>query len=157
MRISRTLAFVASSLALASALAACGQSAPNDTSAGKPLGAGSGSAQDKASQDAGLKYAKCMRENGIDMPDPKPGAGSGQAALKMDDKTTKALEKCKQFMPVDPNAPSEDEQFQQMVTWARCMRGKGFDVPDPKRGEAQSMPSGDPGKLQKAVQECSQK
>ena len=31
-------------------------------------------AQAKA-EDAALDYAKCMREHGVDVPDPKPGAG----------------------------------------------------------------------------------
>ena len=50
-------------------MGACGDGGDDEASAG-----GDGISQADV-QDAGVKYARCMREHGIDMPDPKAGLG----------------------------------------------------------------------------------
>ena len=43
----------------------------------------SSTSQDEA-RDAGLKFARCMREHGVDMPDPKVGGDGGGIAATLD-------------------------------------------------------------------------
>jgi hypothetical protein len=50
--------------ALSLGLAACGGGEPPAADRGKV-----------SAQDAQLAFARCMRENGVDMPDPQPGGG----------------------------------------------------------------------------------
>jgi hypothetical protein len=118
--------------AAALALGACGGS-----------GGGSGSAnsqEDKAFEGA-LKFAKCMREHGIDMPDPKKDANGGikqtvngrpgsRAAMQA------AQKACQKYMKAGGGrAPSAAEQAKiktAMLAYAKCMRDHGIDVPDPK-------------------------
>ena len=67
-------------LALAMLAVACGGSSGGD---GEGVASAGGSGGQKASdssakkdpQQAGLDFAKCMREHGVDMPDPKVGEG----------------------------------------------------------------------------------
>ena len=116
-------------------------------------GGGNGSrAPDPEFQDAMFEYAECMRDNGVDMPDPEfedsggvimrggsPGGpddgglmGPGNAEWEA------AQEKCGPIMeevgPMgDPPSPEEQAEMQdQLVAMAECMRGKGYDMPDPE-------------------------
>lgn len=114
------------------ALGACGSS--DD-------GGGTGdSQQDKAFQGA-LKFAKCMREHGIDMPDPQRDSNGGikqtfngrpgsRAAMEA------AQNACKKYLQTGGGrAPSAAEQAKiknAMLAYAKCMRDHGIDVPDPK-------------------------
>jgi hypothetical protein len=52
-------------------------------------------------RDAQLKYAQCMREHGIDVPDPKPGEGLKIQGPEGGDKTkTEAAQKaCRHLLP----------------------------------------------------------
>lgn len=104
---------------------------------------------DDASEDpqaAALSWAKCMRENGIDIPDPKPqddGSG-GQVGLApglggpmpgMDAEAFEAAqEACAEYaedMGGEGGGGFTEEDKQQMVDFARCMREQGIDMPDP--------------------------
>jgi hypothetical protein len=137
-------------LGLALALAACGGPAEDDGVAS--LG-GAGSANDNGSETAtaskdpqqrALDYAKCMREQGIDMPDPqvddqgrvtmRVGGGPGQGGGSRPDpeKLQAAQKVCGRLMgggdgpgQIDPKARDA------MVAYAKCMRGQGIDMPDP--------------------------
>jgi hypothetical protein len=80
----------------------------------------------------GVKFAACMREHGIDMPDPGPGAGPG-AANQPPDKIDAAMQACRQYMPNggDLSTPNP-QQIEQQRKYARCMRDHGIsDFPDP--------------------------
>ena len=145
----RRLNLAALGLGLALALAACGGSPEGDGVAS--LG-GAGSADDNGSETASaskdpqqraLDFAKCMREQGIDMPDPQVddqgrvtmriGGGPGQGGSRPDpEKLEAAQKKCGRLMgggdgpgQIDPKARDA------MVAYARCMRGQGIDMPDP--------------------------
>jgi hypothetical protein len=113
-------------------------------------GAGDSSAKnDKAKfMEAGLKYAQCMRANGVDFPDPPADKGSGSASVVSQKgspvKMSRADQKCKHF--IDDVQPKEISQEQRAkierheLAWARCMRAEGFDVSDPivdSRGRVQ--------------------
>jgi hypothetical protein len=58
-------------------------------------------ANDPERQDANLRYARCMREHGIDMPDPKPGEGLKIQGPEGGDKakTDAAQKACRQHLP----------------------------------------------------------
>ncbi|MFG2045557.1 hypothetical protein [Dactylosporangium sp. NPDC048998] len=122
-------------LTVSCALAGCGDSdkAQNGVASGSGNGAAAGaSAIASASPDL-AKWTKCLRDNGVDVKDPEPGGG---ITLPMDSPATKqALEKCKQYeggargsTGFDPNDPKQQEQQRK---FAKCMRDKGVDWPDP--------------------------
>jgi hypothetical protein len=96
-------------------------------------------------QQAMLDFAKCMREHGIDMPDPQfdeNGSGTFTAGAAGDpaDKTKldEAQKACQSYLdkaksnapPMDP-AKIEAEK-QRMLDFAQCMRDHGIDFPDPQ-------------------------
>jgi hypothetical protein len=99
---------------------------------------GASSQDDKAFAGA-LKFAKCMREHGIDMPDPErdnggikwqPFTAGSRAAMQA---AQKACQKYRQAG--GGRAPSAAEQAKiknAMLAYAKCMRDHGIAVPDPK-------------------------
>jgi len=82
-----------------------------------------------------------MRQHGIDIPDPKIDA-QGRMAQQLpagagpnDPKFKAADQACKQYAPGGGEPEKVDPQAQQqMLTYARCMRQHGIDIPDPKPG-----------------------
>jgi hypothetical protein len=103
--------------------------------------AGSEERQQQA-QDAMLAYAKCMREHGVDMPDPQ----SGERGLRFmapegvsEEKVREAEEACRKHLEsIEPPELSEEQQEEikeAALAHARCMRGHGIDMPDPTFGE----------------------
>jgi hypothetical protein len=127
---------------LALALAACGNRTPDDGIARAEPGAGDPSASatpaEKLSEDERrLKFAECMREQGIEMEDPgKDGrggvlfraGGKGEAG-----ELEKAVQACRAYAPNGGEPPKLDgEQLEQMRKFARCMRENGVpEFPDP--------------------------
>ena len=121
-----------------SAGAASGTNATSGTA-----GSGSAPSQTQLQQDA-LKYAECMRANGVpNFPDPEPGGGFlFQVGTGIDPsspafKATQA--KCKKLMPgggpPGPGATTHPsaQALAQMVKIAQCMRRHGIsDFPDPR-------------------------
>jgi hypothetical protein len=89
-------------------------------------------------QDMALRFARCVRENGVpDFPDPKFN-GNGGTSLNMPagaNKQTvdKAMAACKQFMPYGGEPPKLDPaRLEQLRAYAKCMRANGVpDFPDP--------------------------
>jgi hypothetical protein len=107
-----------------------------------PACGGGGDSSDKSNKakfmDAALKHARCMRANGVDFPDPpaeKGGGGEVIAGAKGSPaKFQRAEEKCRHFIDdVQPEISQEDRAKieRQELAHARCLRGEGFDVPDP--------------------------
>ncbi|TMR18283.1 hypothetical protein ETD86_22130 [Nonomuraea turkmeniaca] len=89
-------------------------------------------------QERGLKYAQCMRENGIDMPDPEPGKGIMMRLDKNTPRETmeKAQEACKQYAPSGQRAGGGDpKRAEALRKVAQCMRDNGVEkYPDPEGG-----------------------
>ena len=119
-------------VAAALALGACGGSGDDN--------GGGGSKQDKAFEGA-LKFAKCMREHGIDMPDPqRTGSGGIKQTVNGKPGSRAAMEAaqkaCQKYMQIGGGkAPSAAEQAKvrnAMLAYAKCMRDNGVDMPDPK-------------------------
>jgi hypothetical protein len=134
-------------LGLVLALAACGGSPDGDRvaslSGGGATGTTNGAAKTAAKdpQQAALDFAKCMREHGIDMPDPQvdeqgrvrvrvggPGGGARPDPKKLDE----AQKACGHLMGGgDGPGQIDPEERDAMVAFARCMREHGIDMPDP--------------------------
>jgi len=132
-------------------LAACGGGGSNDPRVAS-LGGASGAtsttvAQTEAdTQQAMLDFAQCMREHGIDMPDPTfDASGNGKVSIgfagpagemdqsKMDAAQTACqsfLDKVRANMP-PPDPAKQEEMKQQALAFAQCMRDHGIDMPDP--------------------------
>ncbi|MFB9893296.1 hypothetical protein [Planobispora takensis] len=114
------------------ALAACGQAPKAEVaSAGGPAASASPSA---SSQADGVKFAQCMREHGVDMPDPEPGGGPVRIQAKGDRNTLeKAHKACQKYAPTKLGKSLKDDPGAQkaMLQFVRCMRENGVDMPDP--------------------------
>lgn len=109
-------------------------------------------------QDKWVKFAQCMRQNGINMPDPQPGAGQIQIGAKDTDKTKldAAMKACKQYNPkgdIDPNDPKQRDHELKM---SQCLRRHGVDAPDPQPGQPPEIRVGKGGeeKVKKAEAAC---
>ncbi|CRK57181.1 hypothetical protein [Alloactinosynnema sp. L-07] len=127
---------------LAVALAGCG--ANDDGGDGVASLGGPGSttttpgASGGVSGDAGASFAQCMRDRGVDMPDPDGDGGRGvrvripEGADKS--KIDAAMAECKQFLPNGGEPPKLDaEQQEQFRKMSQCMRDNGVpDFPDPE-------------------------
>ncbi len=123
MRGMRTIAWL---LALTLAVAACGGGGGN--------GANTNPAVDR--QEAGKRYAQCMRDNGVpNFPDPDPsGEFRGAGHEQQNDPTFRAaLEKCRALTPGGEHENTGDPEFvEQMRAFSQCMRDNGvLDFPDP--------------------------
>lgn len=96
-------------------------------------------------QQALLDWAACMREQGIDMDDPRfgldgelaGGLGKDGEGSKVDRKSEDyglALEVCSDLLDTfkaPPDAAAQAEQAETMLAWAACMRDEGVGLPDP--------------------------
>jgi hypothetical protein len=99
---------------------------------GKQTAAGAQPSAD--SQERALKFAQCMRENGIDMPDPDAG---GKMAMTFDapqEKAQAAQEACRQYAPSGRQQIRDDpEMAEKLRKLAQCMRDNGVEsYPDPE-------------------------
>ncbi|MFC4037425.1 hypothetical protein ACFO1B_03225 [Dactylosporangium siamense] len=125
--------------------------------AARPDGAPASAGSD---QEQALRFAQCMRDNGVDMPD--PGAGGivtgggggggdgvgGESAGPVGDAEVldlgadgAAFEACRRFLPNGGEArkPTAAE-LEQQVRYAQCMRAHGLDYPDPSADGMQQLP-----------------
>jgi hypothetical protein len=126
------------------------------TSTGGTGGGTSGLSRDEKA----VKFTQCLRENGVNVPDPEPGKppafkfDSGSGATK--EQVQKAMETCKEFSPQGeaPN-PQQEENGRK---YAACMRENGVEkFPDPKPGQRGIMIDGSVGQdpdMQKAQEAC---
>ncbi|GIG67405.1 hypothetical protein [Phytomonospora endophytica] len=128
--------------ALALSLTACGSAGDGEgvaTAGGDGAAPSAGSTLSDA--EARLKFGECMREHGIDIPDPDPDAEGIQIQLPegVDPEDAKAAtEECEQFLP-DGGAPpkADPERIEEQRLFAECMREngiEGFPDPDPETG-----------------------
>jgi hypothetical protein len=110
---------------------------------------GSGAASQEEREEAMLEFAQCMREHGIDMPDPVNGRFQFRDERGDQEKMEEAQEACADIL--EDVAPPLDEEEQAelqeaLLAFARCMREHGIDMPDPQfeqgGGALQMMPEG---------------
>ncbi len=117
-------------------LAACGSSASSQVASLNTSASPSASTTADASTSQ-LAFAKCMRENGVDMPDPDPngGFGAGQRNINpTDPKFQAGLKKCQSLMTSggQMNRTFDAASQQKMLDLAKCVRQHGVDMPDPQ-------------------------
>jgi hypothetical protein len=108
-----------------------------------------------------LAFAECMREEGIDMPDPAPGQGSLREALRGAeanyDRATyeQALTACEDLLPQREHEGGghDQERDEDMLALAECLRERGLDVPD-NLFEGGALHDIDDDELRVAYEEC---
>ncbi|MFF8961541.1 hypothetical protein ACF1BK_02105 [Streptomyces globisporus] len=152
---------LAAACALAAALALTATACSGD--GGGTKGGGSASDSKKTKEDQALEHRKCLREQGLDIPEPKPGENGMGVTIDGGSMGKEKMEKA--FKACEDKAvgggPKEMTQAEKdkAVAYARCMRQNGFDMPDPKfdGGAMQAAPalkSKDMKKFEKANKAC---
>ncbi|MFG2506000.1 hypothetical protein ACGFOW_10885 [Streptomyces rubiginosohelvolus] len=152
---------LAAACALAAALALTATACSGD--GGKTKDGGSASDSKKTKEDQALEHRKCLREQGLDIPEPKPGENGMGVTIDGGSMGKEKMEKA--FKACEDKAvgggPKELTQAEKdkMVAYARCMRQNGFDMPDPKfdGGAMQAAPAlkqKDMKKFEKANKAC---
>ncbi|WP_155340610.1 hypothetical protein [Acrocarpospora corrugata] len=78
-----------------------------------------------------VKYAQCLRQQGINAADPPPGEDSFNLNARgvPKDKLEAALQTCKQYRPQE--RPPSAEDLERMRKTAACLRRNGIDASDP--------------------------
>jgi len=144
----RRRTFGAAAVAAILALSACGGAAEGDgvaSAGGEKNPANPTASQDTAPQDEdaqALVFAECVRDNGVDMPDPGPGQqgliDAFQAVAGDYDRATlrQALSPCEDLMPQYAQEEHEDDDWQ--LELAECLREQGLDVSDDPFEDAHS-------------------
>ncbi|HTU15948.1 MAG TPA: hypothetical protein VMF31_12210 [Solirubrobacterales bacterium] len=103
-------------------------------------GGGDGDSEEELSkkrEDAMLAFTECMRENGVDMPDPQPDGSmmmTTESGIDPNSQEFKdAQEACGQILEDarPEGAERMTEPPEEMLEYAECMRGEGVDFPDP--------------------------
>lgn len=137
----------------------------DDDDDGDDGGGGGGRPDSSEYRDAALEYAECMRDHGIDMPDPTfdedggtrvvmgPGEGGGPDVGpdgQPSEEFRAASEACQPILeeaaPDLQLTPEEQAEMQdQLVAMAECMRARGHDVPDPQVSDDGRVTVGGPG------------
>ncbi|MFC5748576.1 hypothetical protein [Actinomadura rugatobispora] len=115
-------------LALGASSCGGGDGQGNGTATGKPAA---------KEADKMREFARCMRANGVDMPDPD---AEGRVSIRhsgpptrIDEKMKTAQQKCRHLMPNGGKPPKpKPEQLAKMRAESKCMRENGVpDFPDP--------------------------
>jgi hypothetical protein len=136
--------------ALLASTGACGGSGDDDAGDVASLDDGStagpetttgGSTAPEDIQEAMLAFTECMRDHGIDMPDPDVTGDGGGMAIAIegeldDEQFQEAQEACEPLMAnaradLDMDPEEQAEMQAQMLEFAACMREHGIDMADP--------------------------
>jgi hypothetical protein len=114
-------------------------------------GSGGETLTDAEREDAMLEFTECMREHGVDMPDPEMAEGpGGGGAIAITNEVNgpgeaeafeEAQAACGDILDdvmgerpqMDPE--EEAEMRDNMLAFAECMRDHGIDMPDPEFGD----------------------
>jgi len=127
------------SMMLALALAGCGSSDGGDrvaSASDRPSSdTTAGAASDLSRDEMAVKFAQCMRENGIDMADPEPGKGIRIQSRGNREEMEAAMEACREYNP-QANSTGSPELDEKNREFAQCMRKNGVEnFPDPEPGQ----------------------
>jgi hypothetical protein len=130
-------------LSLAATLVLAGCAGSDGVTRVASAGGASGSAKPSiaptlSSQQKMVKFAQCMRDHGVDMPDPDPNGGPIKIGGDNVDLDTMrdAQQACKEFSPFGEGGPQQDPQAaKNMAKFAKCMRKNGVpNFPDADGG-----------------------
>jgi len=150
--INRTLPICVLLLAGGMAITGCGGSA--DTEAQSST---SPNAQDKS-----VQFAQCMRQHGVNIPDPQPGGGGIKVpkdALADKAKLNAAIKACGKYggqalkgLTGQGGTQSQDNQLK----LARCLREHDIDVADTQAGQPLKLPPGslNSARVKEALKTC---
>lgn len=131
--------------ALALVATACGGSSDDGVaSLDAETGAAAAETDERSFEESLLSFTQCLREEGLDVPDPEfdqdgnlrfqPGGGpGGDQDIEIDDLLA-ARDACSEFLigislsrfGIDQTALEDN-----LLAYADCMRGEGYDLPDP--------------------------
>jgi hypothetical protein len=114
---------------------------PSVAACGGDDGSGSATAADREekAEKARLDFARCMRRNGVNLPDPQSGPGGEGIRVRIPpgispQRVEAAQRKCQRYLRAafGGRSPRSDPRFRDAaLKFARCMRSNGVDVPDP--------------------------
>ena len=111
-------------------------------------------------QDAALKFAQCMRQNGVNMKDPQGGKITIQGGPGDKPKMDAAMKKCQPIMAAGGKLGIKPDQqhLDQMLKFAQCMRQHGVNMKDPSPGGGVQTIGGpgDKANMDKANAACKQ-
>jgi hypothetical protein len=116
--------------------AGCGSNAASE--AGTASSSGSGGSKKLTARDKGVKFAECMRGNGVsDFPDPNAKGEFEYGVSVTPAVFSKAVEACKDLQPPGSlSSKRTPKQQSASLRFARCVRENGVkDFPDPVNGE----------------------
>ncbi|MFC9973934.1 hypothetical protein ACFVH6_23850 [Spirillospora sp. NPDC127200] len=108
-----------------------------------------------------LQFVRCLRQNGVNVADPKPGEDIGKLGFPPGtDRGTveRAQQACRQYAPQNSAGRRSDPKVRdQLVKFAACMRGAGVNVADPPVNGPVDMSGVDRKSPQyaKAMEKCS--
>src|SRR5262245_46111765 len=101
------------------------------------------------------RFAQCMRDKGVDVKDPQPGAalggiaGMGEGIDQNDPHVIQAFQECQSTLPNGGQPPRlNPQQVEIFRQFAQCMRDHGIDLPDPTADGNLQAPSGGLSSLQ---------
>lgn len=172
---------LAAGLTLTLALSSCGSSSGGDDGIASVEGTSAEPSDSTTTtvdpEEGMLQFTQCMRDHGIDMPDPSSDGGQvllggddGELDLQSDE-FQEAQAACEDLLPdMGSMAPGDVDELQdQLREVAACMRDRGFDVPDPvvmgsddSKGSGPDAPGGEPSfdpndpDFQEAQRACSE-
>lgn len=113
----------------------------------------------KVADDA-LKMRQCLRDNGIDVPDPKAGQDPSALSFSRDmdqEKLKEAMKTCGPQGPDAGNGPTQEEKDKALKK-AQCMRNNGVNVKDPElSGDSMTgleIPEGQEKAFEDAAKKC---
>lgn len=148
-RLIRTIALMLAAAVLAVSAAACGGVDSEPEVAELPAAADTGEPETGATTDAPrdprdilVDFTRCLREEGVDVPDPDFEAAPGEARERLeeagidldDPRVQEAVETCQPLLAgiLQSLSPDQVQAFRDaIVEYARCMREQGVDLPDP--------------------------
>jgi hypothetical protein len=105
------------------------------TSSDTGIPVASGSASASASARSEVAFANCVRQHGVNIPDPNPDAPWPPSQVERSDGWHAAAAACGHLLPpseagIAPQPPTA-QQLEQLRTYAVCMRAHGIDMSDP--------------------------
>jgi hypothetical protein len=141
MRSILTVPFLLTGMLLASSIGVAAQVATLRTP-DPDAAASAPPAEEVDGEEAILAFVGCLRDNGIDIPDPQFGAEGSRFANAaafaridfMSSDFLDAMESCQGFLEAlqpDIDPAQQAEQNEQLLLFAECMRREGVDFPDP--------------------------
>jgi hypothetical protein len=116
--------------------AGCGSNAPSET--GTSSSTGTGGNKNATDQDKAVKFAQCMRANGVpDFPDANAKGQFVYGVSVTPAVWEKAVDACKDLQPPGTlSAKRSPKQQSASLRFAQCIRENGVeDFPDPANGE----------------------